>query len=285
MAWDYDQDDLWSLIDDIDATDADVWLVCALLELAVESLVDAGELHTEVGAAVAGVVRTLHDGLAELATQTDNEGADLRELLSAQQVTRARIADAAEGLRRAWPSSPSQRSARELGVAACLVALDELGRAVNHVEAAVEAGASDGVAYLALGYLRYRQAIDTFAPVDALDDRGKLRFQLACLRAVSALEQGLGGDVDVHLHWYIALALEAAGFSEAAAEAWRRYDAATRADEEGEDLVVDEDLPSQQLPQISPDEEQQVSDALKHLRSIEELLGGSDETSPGSDEA
>ena len=285
MAWDYDQDDLWNLIDDIDATDADVWLVCALLELAVESLVDAGELHTEVGAAVAGVVRTLHDCASQLAAEAEKEASDIRDLLSAQQHARARIADAADGLRRAWPSSPAQRAARELALAACLAAADEVGRAVNHAEAAVEAGATDGVAYLALGYLRYRQALDTFAPVDKLDDRGKLRFQLACLRAVSALEQGLGGDVDVHLHWYIALALEAAGFTEAAADAWRRYEAAARADEEGDDLVVEEDMPNQYLPQISPDEERQVSDALKNMRSIDELLGGSDEAPPASEDS
>ena len=284
MAWDYDEDELLELIGELEYVDADGWLECALLELAVDYLSEGDELHTEVGAALAAAVRALHQCAQQIIEEADREYNQLSDLVRLSRSHRAMIDYAIDGLVRAWPSSPAQRSARELGVAACLLRIDSIGRAITHVEAAIEAGATDPVAYLALGCLRYRRALEEFAPVDKLDDRGMLRFQLACLRAVSALEQGLGGDIDVHLHWWIATTLEAAGFNEAAAEAWRRYEDAERADDEEDDEEEEEEAAEKYLPQISAEEERQVSEALKDPRSLQQLLDNSDDAASSSSE-
>ncbi len=283
MSWDYDEDDLLELIGELEYADADSWLSCALLELAVDYLAEHEELHTEVGAALASAVRTLQQCAQQLEEEAGREHVQLQDLVRLTRAHQSMVGYAVDGLVRAWPSSPTQRCARELAVAACLLRTEDVGRAVTHLEAAIEAGATDPVAYLALGCLRYRQAIEQFAPVDKLDDRGVLRFQLACLRAVSALEQGLGGDIDVHLHWWIAVTLEAAGFSGAAADAWRRYEAAAQ-DESAPDEEEEEELAERRLPEISADEERQVSEALKDPDSLQQLLDGADEQPPSSEE-
>ncbi|MBC7287938.1 MAG: hypothetical protein H5T86_07820 [Armatimonadetes bacterium] len=277
MSWEYEEDDLLDLIGELELADADGWLVSCLFELAVTLLADADELHSEVGVAIASAIRVLWQSTGDLNEALDNAVTQLSDLARVAAWLRTAAEFAMDGITRAWPSSPAQRSARELALAACHVRLDNIVRAEAHVEAAVDAGATDAVAYLALGCLRYRRAVTEFGPAEMLDNRSLLRFQLACLRAVSALEQGLGGDLDAHLYWWIATALEPAGFDEAAAEAWRRYEAAEEEDY-GDGEEAEEETAEQSLPQISPDEERRVAEALKDPRTLQWLLGGADES-------
>lgn len=103
---------------------------------------------------------------------------------------------------------------------------------LRHTHAVVEAledvlglGVDQPLIQFALGYSRYVLAVETYGQPGRgdLDLRvhDTLEYQLQCLRAVSALEDGLsGGDFDIQLCWWIGVILEAAGLTEAARDAY-----------------------------------------------------------------
>ncbi len=110
---------------------------------------------------------------------------------------------------------------RLLLTAECCYQLGLVERVVERLEAAVEAGASHPLVLFALGYNRYGLATHAFTEYDS--DTGQRvvhdedRFRLACLSAVSVMQDGLtGGAFDGQLHWWIGTILHAAGFAEAA---------------------------------------------------------------------
>ncbi|MFW5867319.1 MAG: hypothetical protein ACOCX2_05855 [Armatimonadota bacterium] len=104
--------------------------------------------------------------------------------------------------------------------AECYYQLAMIERVVEELERAVAAGADDPMAQFALGYNRYELATRAFTRYDP--DTGERevhdadRFRLACLSAVSSMQDGLtGSDFDGELHWWIGNILRAAGFDEA----------------------------------------------------------------------
>ncbi|MGI5819040.1 MAG: hypothetical protein ACOX9R_13205 [Armatimonadota bacterium] len=124
--------------------------------------------------------------------------------------------------------------ARLLLCAECYYHLGMVERVVGKLEEAVDAGADDPLALFALGYNRYELATRAFTRYDSdIEERVIIdedRYRLACLTAVSALQDGLtGGDFDGQLHWWIGTILEAAGFGEAAVASFTRADEIMRA--------------------------------------------------------
>lgn len=111
--------------------------------------------------------------------------------------------------------------------AECYYQLALVERVVEKLEGAVEAGADHPLVHFALGYNRYELATRAFTRYDSdsgqrvVDDED--RFRLACLSAVSALQDGLtGSDFDGQLHWWIGSILEAAGFDDTAMASFDR---------------------------------------------------------------
>ncbi|MFW6157162.1 MAG: hypothetical protein ACOC7J_07565 [Armatimonadota bacterium] len=105
--------------------------------------------------------------------------------------------------------------------AECCYQLGLVDRVIERLERAVRTGADHPLVHFALGYNRYELATQAFTRYDSdsgdrvVDDED--RFRLACLSAVSALQDGLtGSGFDARLHWWIGNILQAAGFAEAA---------------------------------------------------------------------
>ncbi|HCA46179.1 MAG TPA: hypothetical protein DEP45_02120 [Armatimonadetes bacterium] len=105
--------------------------------------------------------------------------------------------------------------------AECYYQLALIDRVVERLELAVLSGADHPLVHFALGYNRYDLAIRAFTRYDSwsgervIDDED--RYRLACLSAVSALQDGLsGGGMDISLHRWIGHILNVAGFPEAA---------------------------------------------------------------------
>ncbi len=116
---------------------------------------------------------------------------------------------------------------RLLVSAECYYQLGMIEHVVERLECAIEAGAKHGLVYFALGYNRYLLAVQAFTAYSASSGTRQVmdeaRFRAACLRAVSAFQEGLSGDeFDGQLHWWIGTVLEATGFSEAAAASHKR---------------------------------------------------------------
>jgi len=110
---------------------------------------------------------------------------------------------------------------RLLLCAECYYQLALVDRVVEKLELAIEAGGDHPLVRFALGYNRFELAMQAFTRYDSesgqrvVDDED--RFRLACLSAVTALQDGLtGGEFDEQLHWWIGNILRAAGFDEAA---------------------------------------------------------------------
>jgi len=131
---------------------------------------------------------------------------------------------------------------RLLLMAECYYQLALVDRVVERLEAAVDAGGEHPLALFALGYNRYELATRAFTRYDSPTGQRVVidedRYRLACLSAVSALQDGLTGSYfDSQMHWWIGNILAAAGFGEAAAASFRKSDEIDRASE----LIEDEE--------------------------------------------
>ncbi len=111
--------------------------------------------------------------------------------------------------------------------AECYYQLALVDRVVERLEMAVALGADHPLIHFALGYNRYELAIQAFTRYDSesgqrlVDDED--RYRLACLSAVTAMQEGLtGGSIDASLHWWIGHILGVAGFAEAARKSFAR---------------------------------------------------------------
>lgn len=121
-------------------------------------------------------------------------------------------------------------AAGKLIVAQCEYHLRHTTAVVAALEDVLRLGVDQPLIQFALGYSRYVLAVEDFTRLRSgggdseMPDR--LDYQLQCLRAVGALENGLcGGDFDIQLYWWMGVILEAAGLTEAAGDA---YDKSTR---------------------------------------------------------
>jgi len=120
--------------------------------------------------------------------------------------------------------------------AECYYQLALVDRVVERLEAAIVCGADHSLIHFALGYNRYELAIQAFTRYDSLSGQRVVddddRYRLACLSAVSAMQDGLtGGSVDASLHWWVGHILSVAGFAEASRKSFAQADEMERLSE------------------------------------------------------
>ncbi len=284
---------LLELLEELETYESVDWVTAAMYELAVSKLVSEEEAGSEVGQAVARALRTQIRYCRHMEDLTQRSYMPAEELTRLTEARRAALLDTVEAVSRALPHSLAARAVREVVLAQCYYELGNLARTVAHLERALEAGVTEPLLYLVLGYVRYQHTLEAHAPLDKLDEQGRLSFQLGCLRAVSAFEGGLGGDLDAQLYWWMATVLEAAGFEQAAREAYENArraeeqyadDEAEEFDEEAEFALAEGELEeaervSRRMPAISAAEVQQVAEALRASNALMELLDSADSDS------
>lgn len=164
--------------------------------------------------------------------------------------------------------------------AECYYQLGAVERVVEKLERAVEAGADHPLAHFALGYNRYELATQAFTRYDSGTGERVVhdedRFRLACLSAVTAMQDGLiGSGFDGHLHWWIGNILEAAGFGEAARASFKKSAEIARDVEAWEDaedaafilgLEIEDDFEYDLITDSEPISEDEVQQAAYLLR-------------------
>jgi len=276
MASSYDDRELLSMLSELEQLDTAEWMSSALFELALDQLIAGQESHSPVGAAIGQLMRAELRYYRQVEQAADAEELHLDALDRLYQGHQQALQHNLRNLLRVVVSSPAGRAARSLAAAECCLRLGRLDQALHHLSAAQEAGVPDSLLHLVMGYTRYQQALCAFPRQGKLTEEQYLQFQLACLRAVSAFEQGLGADLDAQLYWWIGSVLEVSGFTEAAEEAFRKAEESEEKmeedDEDDEEMENASDAEAD-LPQIDPAEERQVYDALKKPNGLEQLLG------------
>ena len=164
-----------------------------------------------------------HRSLKALVSRSSAPFGDLRSATEKREIAlRALI----EQLGRPTTVGPAERG-RVLLAAECYYQLGLTDRVVDRLEHAVELGAEHPLVQFALGYNRYLLAVQAFTRYSADSGAREItdedRFRVACLRAVTAFQEGLRGDeFDGQLQWWIGNVLEAAGFPEAAATSFEK---------------------------------------------------------------
>ncbi len=209
--------------------------------------------------------------------------ADLQSLAGKRHISLCDLIDAAKQA----PGATTTKGeiARQLLLAECYYHIEEPEKAVAHLEQAVASGADDPLVHFALGYNRYRLAVESLgspqerAPLGSSADL--INFQLACLQAVAAFENALTGqDSDGEVYHWIGQALETAGFEQAAAQAFDKAEDLTYIEYHDSDPELggphwDDDGPadadSEQHRPITEAEIRQVRELLKEPHDISEL--------------
>jgi len=138
-------------------------------------------------------------------------------------------ADSAGSTRGAGSARGDTGVGRLLLSAECYYQLALVDRVVERLEAAIVSGADHPLVHFALGYNRYELAIQAFTRYDSLSGQRVVddddRYRLACLSAVSAMQDGLtGGSIDSSLHWWVGHILSVAGFAEASRKSFAQAD-------------------------------------------------------------
>jgi len=157
----------------------------------------------------------------------------LRVLLEQLSADSASSAQSGVGAGTAWGDT---EVGRLLLSAECYYQLALVDRVVDRLEAAIVSGADHPLVHFALGYNRYELAIQAFTRYDSLSGQRVVddddRYRLACLSAVSAMQEGLtGGSIDASLHWWVGHILGVAGFSEASRKSFAQADEMERLSE------------------------------------------------------
>lgn len=147
-------------------------------------------------------------------------------------------------------------AAKDLVLAECNYHLRRTAEVVGALERVVRLGISQPLVQFALGYNRYLLALETCTEATANADEVLLHdpisFRVQCLRAVSALEDGLQGtEWDGQLYWWIGVILDAAGLTEAAQDAYDRSADLLHPDRQGEGGLPDEGEPWRQYEPAS----------------------------------
>lgn len=152
--------------------------------------------------------------------------ADLRSVAGKRRIALCDLIDRAN---QAGSETTEGEIARQLLLAECYHHIEKPEKVVAHLERALEDGADDPLVYFALGYNRLHLAMESFGPTlthpEAIAPDEQISMQAICLEAVSAFENALTGtESDGQVYYWIGRALEAAGFDEAAAEAFDKVE-------------------------------------------------------------
>jgi tetratricopeptide (TPR) repeat protein len=160
---------------------------------------------------------------------------------------------------------------RHLVLAECNYHLHRTEAVVAALERAVQLGIRQPLTQFALGYNRYLLALEAYTEPGEKEGerlvRDPLSFQVQCLQAAGAFEEGLTGrELDAELYWWIGNVLEAAGLTEAAQDAYDKSAA----------LFADERHPREQErfgPRRAEEGEAAISE--EEVRWAGEMLKGS----------
>ncbi|MGE5531097.1 MAG: hypothetical protein ACM3VW_03130 [Bacteroidota bacterium] len=191
----------------------------------VAELVNAISGQSGVRLALAGLLDVElrhHREMARLADRSVLALSDLQELSERHRIGLATVLELAEKVP-AVEVVPA--AARQLILAQCYYHLRHMDEVVEALEEVVALGVHQPLVQFALGYSRYVVALESCARESDLAGQARvpdqLAFQMRCLRAVGALEDGLsGGEFDIQLYWWMGVILEAAGLTEAAQHAY-----------------------------------------------------------------
>lgn len=161
----------------------------------------------------------------ELKRLAEQEAVSFDDLRAAGEKHRIGLESVREFARRMSEQEGPGAAVCQLVLAECGYHLRQTEQVVTALERAGQLGLNEPLVHFALGYNRYTLALETCT--EAGDKEGEvvvrdpLSFQVQCLRAVSAFEEGLtGGDLDPQLYWWIGTVLEAAGLTDAAQDAY-----------------------------------------------------------------
>lgn len=221
-----DEQDLLEKLSELQEVEAVDWVSAILYEIGVNELLETGCLRNDVGR----TFRQLLD--AEIQYHRALEGLLERDEFDATLLARIN-SGRDEQLRRhlrqlssARATSAATRRVRAVGLAQCHLALGHLDEAVAWLEAAAGEGLGSPLLCLALGYMRYQQALARHVFRRRPTDTTWASFQKACIEAVRCFEAGLGGGMDGQLYWWIGTVLDAAGFEKGAQKAYEKARAA-----------------------------------------------------------
>jgi len=217
-----------------------------------------------------------HRQVQEFPNREMLSAADIKSLAGKRGIA---LRDIIEQTKGAAVETDSDEIARQLLLAECYQQIQQPDKVVAHLENAIENGAEDPVVYFALGYNRYRLAIESFAKVLQIaghnSDAQLISFQKACLHAVSAFENALTGHrSDGEVYEWIGRVLKAAGFEDAGDKAFDKADDLAYSEATGYDLAGSETSEewAQQLGPITQEEIDQFAELLKRSRDVAELL-------------
>ena len=154
-------------------------------------------------------------------------GLDLEKIVRSGRRTHDLLEWLARALREMKCVAPRQETVRQLLLAECDYHLGHTSEVVYALRRALRLGCDHPLVHFALGYNLYTGAIQKFTR--AGDRKGTVAvknpaaFQSACLRAISAFEQGLGhDDYDAQIYWWMGLIWEILGERHSACGAFRR---------------------------------------------------------------
>jgi tetratricopeptide (TPR) repeat protein len=280
----YDEQDLLEMLTELEQRPTLSWLSGMIYEIAADQLLNAGELQTGAGNAFMQLMRAELRYHREVETIVDRDELDLAALGRLNRRHETALEHNMDNLAQVEPKSAASRGVRELGMAECCLRLGRLNAALTHMEQALTDGARQPLLHLAIGYAKYQRTMEDFGPVEQLDEARRQDFQVACLEAVTALEVGLGEGIDSQIYWWVATILNAAGFEEAAEEAFGKARAAEEAEEAnearwgadrglGEGELAEADAAAENLPQITPLEERMVAEELRKPTVLRDVLG------------
>jgi len=161
----------------------------------------------------------------ELQALAEREGVSLGDLQAAGERRRIGLNAVHQYVRQLDGLDTLGQAARELVIAECNYHLRRTTEVVAALERVVRLGVDQPLVQFALGYNRYLLALETCTEQTGSEDEVRLldpsAFRVQCLRAVSALEDGLQDtELDGQLYWWIGVILEAAGLTEAAQDAY-----------------------------------------------------------------
>jgi len=194
----------------------------------------------------------------------------------------------------ALPAEMSRQGCiRQLILVDCYAQVGEDEKAIGALRSALATGADHPVVHFALGYHLYLNALKRHCRYDAINNRfsteNRKTFQRLCEESVAAFRAGFSeSPFDAQLHWWIACVQETLGNM---GEARESYTKAKELDPNNFAAEVEHrlrDMPRpildattqeekerlSQLPPITSDEVKRISQELKKIRNVTDIMPG-----------
>ncbi len=225
-------------------------------------------------AALLDVELRYHRELKRLSDQQEVSFADLRSAGEKHRIGLESVQDFTQSI--AVGVDPLA-AISQLVLAECHYHLRHTEQVVAALERAERLGTADPLVHFALGYNRYALALETFTErgekEGELTVRDPLSFQVQCLRAVGAFENGLtGNELDAQLYWWIGTVLEAAGLTDAAQDAYDKSAALFAESEQREGKAEPPAAGVGAAPAITEEEVRRAGELLKGRFALSDIM-------------